>query len=114
MIRNKSWCGVGPIRAAPLLLPGGTADLEQFHRFVVGGQMRLGVEDTRDLLCVLYSIGAQFLETSRGLRRDVAQPQRGRQYQPIHALRVMDAERLGDQTAERRAVSHVLSRCRAP
>src|SRR5262245_65143489 len=66
--------------------------LEQLDRFVVGGQTRLGIKDTRDLLCVLYSIGARSLETSRGLRRDVAQPDRGHQYQPIHALRVMDAE----------------------
>ena len=70
--------------------------------------MRVGIENARNLFCVLHPIGAQFLQMSRGLRRDVgkrfAYPDRSRQYQPIDALGMLDGERLRDQAAERRAV----------
>jgi hypothetical protein len=83
-------------------------DFEQLDRFGMGGQMRLGIEDTRDLFCVLHPIGTEFVHAPRGLRRDLGQrsadPDRCCQHQPINALGVVDSERLCDQTAEGGAV----------
>ena len=95
---------------APLLLIERPAlDLEQLDRFGVSGEMRFGIENARNLFCVSFPIGAEFLHnvslcSGAISAKRFAYPDRSRQHQSIDALGMLDGERLRDQAAERRAV----------